>query len=53
MIVKCQKCGKEFDAQPVPQSKCGTMVSSQNTYSVSTVNTVCPECTNCEDLNNN
>ncbi|WP_156939949.1 hypothetical protein [Clostridium lundense] len=53
MIVKCEKCGKEFDAQPVPQTKCGTMVCSQNTYSVSTVNTVCPECTNCEESKDN
>lgn len=44
MKINCNICGKEFVAEPVPQTKCGTIVASETTCLTSTIETTCPEC---------
>lgn len=44
MKIKCKVCNKEFEAVPQPITKCGTLVTSKSSKSVSVVDSICPEC---------
>lgn len=44
MIIKCKKCGKDFESQISSNTFSGTELSSENTLMESSISTICPEC---------